>query len=323
LLLCGVPAFLISVELVDQNQQTRTRSKGFAVLEMTDKSCIPSDIFRRLRVHKTSINQFLSMGKGVWLLSEMAGNVGDHLIWRGTERLLDGLPLKFERISCSEINDEKTQYNNDTLVIPGSGAFTKNFHEWLPQLVLKASNQFGQVVILPSEYEPELPVVFSALSQPNVFPFARDSYSYNQVKLFTQVSMSLDPALYAFDFEAATRKIASSNNTADVLLALRTDASSLLMHHGLQPGPMNSDISVTYQDLDQFLKSIREVDTVVTDRLHVTVAAVMLGKTVRYVEPSNHKISRYVDFNFRHEFDDQIQQRDYKWLAGRGFAVSK
>ena len=189
--------------------------------------------------------------------------------------------------------------------------------------MLKASNQFGQVVILPSEYEPELPVVFSALSQPNVFPFARDSYSYNQVKLFTQVSMSLDPALYAFDFEAATRKIASSNNTADVLLALRTDASSLLMHHGLQPVPMNSDISVTYQDLYQFLKSIREVDTVVTDRLHVTVAAVMLGKTVRYVEPSNHKISRYVDCNFRHEFDDQIQQRDYKWLAGRGFAVSK
>ncbi len=265
------------------------------------------------------------MGKGVWLLSEMAGNIGDHLIWRGTERLLDGLPLEFERVRCSEINGEKTQYNNnnDTLVIPGSGAFNKNFHGWLPQLVLKASNQFGRVVILPSEYEPELPVVFSALSQPNVFPFARDSYSYNQVKLFTQVSLSLDPALYAFDFETATRKIAPSNNLGEVLLALRTDASSLLMHHGLQPGPMNSDISVTYQDLDQFLKSIREVDTVVTDRLHVVVAAVMLGKTVRYVDPWSYKISRYVDFNFRHEFDDQIQQRDYKWLTERGFAVSK
>jgi len=95
------------------------------------------------------------------------------------------------------------------------------------------------------------------------------------------------------------------------------------MHHGLQPGPMNSDISVTYQDLDQFLKSIREVDTVVTDRLHVVLAAVMIGKTVRYVDPWNFKISRYVDFNFRHEFDDQIQQRDYKWLTERGFAVSK
>lgn len=290
---------------------------------MTIKSCLPSHFLRRLRAHKTSINQFLGLGKGVWLLSEMPGNVGDHLIWRGTERLLDGLLLNFERMGCSEINGEKTQYNNDTLVIPGSGAFTKNFHEWLPQLVLKASNQFGQVVILPSEYEPEIPVVISALSQPNVFPFARDSYSYNQVKLITQVSLSLDPALYAFDFETATKKIAPDNNLGEVLLALRTDASSLLIQHGLQPGPMNSDISVTYQDLDQFLKSIREVDTVVTDRLHVVVAAVMLGKTVRYVDPSNYKISRYVDFNFRHEFNDQIQQRDCKWLTGRGFAVSQ
>ena len=179
---------------------------------MTIKSCPPSDFFRRLRVHKTSINQFLSLGKGVWLLSEMAGNIGDQLIWRGTERLLDGLPLEFERITCSEINGEKTQYNNDTLVIPGSEAFNKNFHEWLPQLVLKASNQFGRVVILPSEYEPDFPVVFSALSQPNVFPFARDSYSYNLVKLFSQVSLSLDPALYAIDFETATRKITPSNN---------------------------------------------------------------------------------------------------------------
>lgn len=290
---------------------------------MTDKSCLPSDIFRRLRAHKTSINQFLSMGKGVWLLSEMAGNVGDHLIWRGTERLLDGLPLKFQRISCSEINGEKTRYNNDTLVIPGSGAFTKNFHEWLPQLVLKASIQFRQVVILPSEYEPEIPVIFAALSQPNVFPFARDSYSYNQVKFMSQVSLSLDPALYAFNFEVPTRKRASDNNLGNVLLALRTDASSLLIPHGLQPAPLNSDISVTSQDLDQFLWSIREVDTVVTDRLHVTVAAVMLGKTVRYVEPSNCKISRYVEFNFRREFADLIEQRDYKWLAERGFAVSK
>lgn len=290
---------------------------------MTTKICPPADIFRRLRAQKASINQFLSMGKGVWLLSDMAGNIGDHLIWCGTERLLEGLPFKVERISCSEINGERTQYNNDTLVIPGSGAFTKNFHEWLAQLVLKASNQFRQVVILPSEYEPEIPVISAALSQPNVFPFARDSYSYNQVKLMSQVSLSLDPALYAFDFEAATRKTTSDDNLGDVLLALRTDASSLLMHNDLQPGRSNSDISVISQDLDQFLKSIREVDTVVTDRLHVVVAAVMLGKTVRYVEPSNYKISRYVDFNFRHEFDDQIQQRDYKWLTERGFAVSK
>lgn len=290
---------------------------------MIVKGSPPADIFRRLRLHKFLINQFLGTGKAAWLLTEMAGNIGDHLIWRGTERLLDGLPLKVECISCSEINGEKTKYNNDTLVIPGNAALTKDFHEWLPQLVLKASNQFRQVVILPSEYDPEIPVVFAALSQPNVFPFARNSYSYNQVKLISQASLRLDLALYAFDFEAATRETASDNNFGDVLLALRTDVSSSLIHHGLRTAPTNNDVSVTCQDLDQFLKSIREVDTVVTDRLHVAVAAVMLGKTVRYVDPSNNKISRYIDFNFRGEFNDQIQQRNYRWLTERGFAVSK
>lgn len=106
-------------------------------------------------------------------------------------------------------------------------------------------------------------------------------------------------------------------------MASRTDASILLIPHGLQPAPLNSVINVTSPDLDQFLWSIREVDTVVTDRLHVTVAAVILGKTVGYAEPSNCKISGYVDLNFRREFADLIEQRDYKWLAERGFAVGK
>lgn len=82
--------------------------------------------------------------------------------------------------------------------------------------MLRASSQFRQVVILPSEYEPEIPVVFAALSQQNVFPFARDCHSYNQVKLLSQVSFCLDPALSDFNFEIAARKRASDNNLGNV-----------------------------------------------------------------------------------------------------------
>lgn len=68
-----------------------------------------------------------------------------------------------------------------------------------------------------------------------------------------------------------------------------------------------------------FLERIRGVDLVVTDRLHVVVAAAMLGKTVRFVDPADSKISRYVGFTFGDEFDDRLGQRDEQWLAAQGY----
>ena len=56
-----------------------------------------------------------------------------------------------------------------------------------------------------------------------------------------------------------------------------------------------------------------------SDRLHVVVAAVMLGKAVHYVDPSRRKISAYVDYVFRDEFRNRLVQRDEQWLAAQGF----
>ncbi len=58
---------------------------------------------------------------------------------------------------------------------------------------------------------------------------------------------------------------------------------------------------------------------VVSDRLHVVVSALMLGKSVHFVDPSRSKISSYVDFAFRGEFDRQLRQHDEQWLAAQGF----
>jgi exopolysaccharide biosynthesis predicted pyruvyltransferase EpsI len=81
----------------------------------------------------------------------------------------------------------------------------------------------------------------------------------------------------------------------------------------------NNDISLTCGNLDEFLDLIQRHDSVITDRLHVAVASLMLGKTVRYVDPYNQKISRYAKFNFGDEFRKSFQQRDESWLLGRGY----
>ena len=80
-------------------------------------------------------------------------------------------------------------------MIPGSGALTSKWHEWLPGLVLSASKVFERIVILPSEYEHQVPIVQEALLQKNVFPFAREVESYAKIKAYGKAELALDLAL--------------------------------------------------------------------------------------------------------------------------------
>jgi hypothetical protein len=105
-----------------------------------------------------------------------------------------------------------------------------------------------------------------------------------------------------------------------ILMALRTDAGSRLSESNLKPTYLNNDISLSTPSLSEFLSSIKAADTIMSDRLHVVVAAVMLGKSVRFIDPYNEKISRYVRYNFEDRFSDRIQQRDEQWLVQMGFA---
>ena len=251
----------------------------------------------------------------------MPGNVGDQLILAGTERLLEAENIEFHRVGFSDVGQGSPDWSEATLVVPGSGSMTHFWHEWLPATVKTASKFFDRVVILPSEYEPDVGVVGEALSISNVFPFAREVGSYGRIKQLGHADLALDPALYAFDFLPIDDAPRSDEALGRVLVAMRTDAGSLLGEQGLQPVTGNDDISLTAADLTGFLDVIRAADTVVTDRLHVVVASVMLGKTVRFLDPHNEKISRYVQYNFRGEFSDRLQQRDAAWIVQHGYAT--
>ena len=72
-------------------------------------------------------------------------------------------------------------------------------------------------------------------------------------------------------------------------------------------------------DLAAWLASIYCVDTVVTDRLHVAVAAVLSGKELFYLDPYDGKITEYFSFTFRNAFQERIKRIDYDWLLDRGY----
>ena len=269
----------------------------------------------KLKIQREAIAHFIGQSQPLWLLSEMPGNIGDHLIWVGTERLLTLSGLSYERVPVHSLKEE-TQARPGTLIIPGSGALVSLWHEWLPDLIIHSSSLFERVVILPSQFDADVPVVQNALQRHNVYPFARDVDSYKKIKKFGKAALAIDPALWAMDFTPAQPTAQHNNDTTHckTLLALRMDQGSLLADHGFAPAAGNNDISLTCGNLDEFIHAIRSANIIITDRLHVMVAAVMLGKQIEFVDPYNHKISRYIEFNFGKGFSDQLSHKTIEWL---------
>ena len=163
--------------------------------------------------------------------------------------------------------------------------------------------------------------VRDALKLPNVIALAREATSFGSIKQFGRAGIGMDPALYAFNFLPNSRNTQSDDDPGKVLLALRTDAASVLLKHGICPGKMNDDISLSTKSLNEFLGVIHLADSIVTDRLHVAVAGIMLGKNLRYFDPYNQKITRYAKFNFRSDFENRLQLRSATWLHQNGYAI--
>jgi len=280
----------------------------------------PENFFNRLHSYGYAIADFLKQEQPLWLLTDMTGNIGDHLICSGVERLFDITGTVFNRISVQELTQLEKQPILGTLVIPGSGAFTLNWHEWLPALIIGAYKKFTRIVILPSEYDTKVSIVHEALSLPNVYSLARDVFSYSLVKNYGRSGLALDPALYAFDFQSYSDRKHEDKKILGRLVALRTDAGSLLCQEGLQVNPrLNNDISLTTRHLDDFLRTIESAESIITDRLHVFVASIMKGKKVEFIDPCKKKISRYIRYNFQDNFMDQIRQYDFNWLIKEGY----
>jgi len=287
--------------------------------QLEERPIPPGAFQRRLLLHQDAVCAVLRDRQPVILLTEIPGNIGDHLIWAGGRHLLENGGIAYEELPLRDLESLRTRPFPGTLVVPGSAAFTSLFHEWLPQTIITASQAFERVVILPSEFDPAVPEVHTALSRGNVYAFAREAHSYKTIKHYGRASLALDPALWAHDFIPAPPGVTASEIFGEVLLALRTDEASDLRQRGLQFTSENDDISLTTSLLTDFLKRVGQADTVVTDRLHIGVAAIMLGKMLHYVDPLNAKISRYISYNFRDEFAEQICQHDVAWLLSHGF----
>ena len=188
----------------------------------------------RERAHHygVAIHSYLRQDGPIFLLAEMKGNIGDRLILHGTERLLSAHAITYDRLPVAALAQTPDRLVGATLVVPGSGAWTTRWHEWLPDLVLLASAHADRVVVLPSSFDISVPVVARALSQPNVHPICREPRSFRQLRTRGRAALALDPALYAIDFQTPGASSGADQSGRRTLVALRTDRGSGLQRAG-------------------------------------------------------------------------------------------
>lgn len=290
----------------------------------------------RLDFYGQALARWLHQQGPLRLIVRMPGNIGDALIWRGTCDLFERHRIDAERIDHRQALADP--HPDTTLVIPGSGALTRLWHEWLPGLIERAAAEYRAVVVLASDYDPDVPAVARALALPNVWAIARQPLSYAAIRPFGRAVLMPDPALWCRRFHqdwplpaAGTATPPDPDDPDDpddpegpLLLALRTDRGSCLAQLPLRPDPQrNQDLSRVSPDLDAFLDAVDAAAHVVTDRLHIAVSAVMLGKRLSWVDPYDRKISAYLAFAFTEPQRRRCQALTVEALQGRGWLVPR
>jgi GT2 family glycosyltransferase/exopolysaccharide biosynthesis predicted pyruvyltransferase EpsI len=202
------------------------------------------------------------------------GNVGDELIRAGTERLLEAHP--FDEIGLDDLPGS----SGDTVLLPGSGAFCRPYHEWMPRALAIAELRFDRVIVLPSSFDVGEDSVRDALRRTSATIFAREPESLRRIEGLCRARLAHDCAFF-FDF---SRFEAPGKGT---LNAFRTDREATTGELMLDD---NDDISVTAPSLKAWLAKIERYAVVRTDRAHVMIAAALMGREVEFAPSSYHKL---------------------------------
>jgi exopolysaccharide biosynthesis predicted pyruvyltransferase EpsI len=209
------------------------------------------------------------------------GNLGDELIYAGTRQLLAG--IHYRELSMRSFADA----TGHTALISGGGSWC-NAYQAMPDYLPQVEKRFQRVIVLPSSFDVSVDRVKAALRGTKAMIFARERESFRQIRDLCIADLAHDCALF-FDYRPYRRQ------GRGVLNAFRTDREGLPFALPLD----NNDLSVTCGSLDEWLWTIARCEMVQTDRAHVTIAAAMLGKKVRYRPSNYHKVPAIIEFSLQ------------------------
>jgi exopolysaccharide biosynthesis predicted pyruvyltransferase EpsI len=213
------------------------------------------------------------------------GNIGDELIYAGLRQLLSG--IRYKEISARRDLEEAEGH---TALAAGGGDWCRAFHSFNPKVLPKLEKKFKNVILLPSTFDPRVPLVRRVLENTEAVVFAREYQSYRRIQGLCDAELAHDTAFF-FDYSPYRRK------GSGVLNAYRVDPESARPPGTESNLPAdNNDISVTCSGLDEWLWAIARHELIRTDRAHVTIAAALMDKRVEYRASNYFKVPALVEY---------------------------
>lgn len=193
------------------------------------------------------------------------GNFGDALIREGALKFFQHIGLEF--IELKTKNTLRPQWwrtifpPKGTLIFGGGGAWC---NLWNNEYILKKIYQrFKNIIVLPSTYEIKPSI-------PNATFFCRDVYESKK---------KVPEAFFCHDMAFFIGDRSASEGVGDGYF-FRTDAES---SNKINIPIENNDISTKghqYSNIDLFFDEIAKFAIIHTDRIHVAIAACLLGREV-------------------------------------------
>jgi exopolysaccharide biosynthesis predicted pyruvyltransferase EpsI len=209
------------------------------------------------------------------------GNLGDDLIYAGMRRLLRNTPhIEWDVRKLDQAPRTRTA------ILSGGASWCKPYH-LIAEMFPAIEARYSRVIVFPSSFDVEEPVVRNVLSRTRAVVFAREPESFRQIQSLCDARLTHDTAFF-YDFTPY-----ESGFQGGVLNAFRLDAESA----GAPVPAGNRDISAECTSLDEWLWTISRHDLVRTDRAHVLIAAAMIGRRVEYRSSCYHKVPSIVNFS--------------------------
>jgi exopolysaccharide biosynthesis predicted pyruvyltransferase EpsI len=217
---------------------------------------------------------------------QSAGNAGDALIRYGSEFFFKAHGIRYhefdmqsrwDKLQCMMAGALDLPQSRRLFLYAGGGAWSATYDMGYRN-VFRQSKFSKDIFVLPSTLDFGLKLNFPI--------YARDRFE--SLKYATDGKFCHDLAFFLalenIDLVLPNRQ----PPVARIGLALRTDRES--GRHRLAQHPMNRDISATGNHLSDpraFLRQIDQFEHVITDRLHVAIGALILGKKVS-LAPGNY-----------------------------------
>lgn len=267
--------------------------------------------------------ELLKFGKFLYRLN--GGNAGDFIISSSEFQLFDNLGLEYTQITKD--NKEQETKKDFNLVYGGGGLWVKYYNRYYLDAVdsLFKNKFLKKCIILPSSFY-ECDDVLELFDE-RFTVFCRDINSYNYCRstndkakfiLHEDDALSLDIGKfdYSFFLDGYKSEFPRIRNTVSTLIPylksnfgktasfLRTDVEKTV-----KPPSYNFDLSNVFGSHGEYIERkecdeitsiilnvVNRYDKIITNRLHILISSVLLGKNVEAYDNSYGKISSVYDY---------------------------